>query len=74
MPSFMKWLILGWSGVVVLLWAFLSIRQWASNLILFESREDLLGFMGVVFLTWIVPISVFAFFAFLAQSSKKGDK
>ncbi len=71
MPSFLRWLILGWSGVVVFLWAFLSFRQWQSNLVLFESREDLLGFLGVVFLTWIVPVAVFAFSAFLAQSAKK---
>jgi len=70
MPSFMKWLILGWSGVVVLLWSFLSFRQWQSDLALFQGREDLVGFMAVVFLTWIAPIAVFAFFAFLSRSSK----
>lgn len=72
MASFMKWLILGWSGVVVLLWAFLSFRQWRSDLVLFDSREDLFGFMAIVFLTWIAPIAVFAFFAFLGRSSKNG--
>lgn len=70
MASFMKWLILGWSLVVVLLWAFLSFRQWLTNQALFPSSEDLWGFMGVVFLTWIIPVAVFAFFAFLARSSK----
>jgi hypothetical protein len=70
MASFMKWLILGWSLVVVLLWAFLSFRQWLGGQALFPRSEDLWGFMGVVFLCWIVPIAVFAFFAFLARSSK----
>jgi len=70
MASFMKWLILGWSLVVVLLWAFLSFRQLLTDQALFPSREDLWGFMGVVFLSWIIPIAVFAFFAFLARSSK----
>jgi hypothetical protein len=70
MASFMKWLIVGWSMVVVFLWAFLSFRQWQSDRALFAAQEDLAGFMGVLFLTWIVPIAVFAFFAFLARSSK----
>jgi len=70
MASFMKWLILGWSLVVVLLWAFLSFRQWQAEQTLFGSREDLFGFMGVVFLTWIAPVMVFAFFAFLARLKK----
>ncbi len=70
MACFMKWLVLGWSMVVVLLWAFLSFRQWLSDQALFPTVEDLWGFMGVVFLTWIIPIAVFAFFAFLARSSK----
>jgi hypothetical protein len=70
MASFMKWLILGWSIVVVLLWTFLSFRQWQSDQPLFTGREDLVGFMGVVFLTWVVPIAIFAFFAFLARPSK----
>ncbi len=70
MASFLKWLILGWSMVVVLLWAFLSFRQWQSDQALFDSREDLFGFMGIVFLTWIIPIGIFAFFSFLARSSK----
>ena len=70
MASFMKWLILGWSLVVVLLWAFLSLRQVQSDQPLFPSIEDLWGFMGVVFLTWIIPVAVFAFFAYLARSSK----
>ena len=70
MASFMKWLILGWSMVVVLLWAFLSFRQGQLDQPLFPGREDLIGFMGVVFLTWFIPVAVFAFFAFLARSSK----
>ena len=70
MASLMKWLVLGWSMVVVLLWAFLSFRQWRSDQALFPTAEDLWGFMGIVFFTWIVPIAVFAFFAFLARSSK----
>lgn len=70
MAPFMKWLILGWSLVVVLLWAFLSFRQWLSDQALFPSSDDLWGFMGVVFLTWIIPVAVFAFFAFLARSPK----
>ena len=67
MPVFLRWLILGWSLVVVLLWAFLSFRQVQTEQALFPSQEDLVGFMGVVFLTWIVPVGVFAFFAFLAR-------
>ncbi len=71
MSSLMKWLILGWSLVVVLLWAFLSFRQVLTDQALFPEREDLWGFMGVVFITWIVPIIAFAFFAYLARSSKQ---
>ncbi|MBM4331593.1 MAG: hypothetical protein FJ117_10285 [Deltaproteobacteria bacterium] len=71
MASLMKWLIMGWSMVVVLLWAFLSFRQWQSDQALFGNREDLVGFMGIVFLTWIVPIAIFAFFAFLDRGTKK---
>jgi hypothetical protein len=42
---------------------------------LFYSREDVWGFMGIVFLTWIIPIAIFAFFGYLAYSSKsKQDK
>ena len=67
----LKWLILGWSLVVVLLWGFLSFRQWQSGEALFAAREDLLGFMALVFLTWLVPIAVFAFFAFLARPRKE---
>jgi hypothetical protein len=63
----LKWLILGWSLVVVLLWGFLSFRQWQSGEALFASHDDLIGFMAMVFLTWFVPIAVFAFFAFLAK-------
>ena len=63
----LKWLILGWSLVVVLLWGFLSFRQWQSGEALFAAGEDLLGFMALVFLTWLAPIAVFAFFAFLAK-------
>jgi hypothetical protein len=63
----LKWLILGWSLVVVLLWGFLSFRQWQGGEVLFAGRDDLLGFMALVFLTWFVPIAVFAFFAFLAK-------
>jgi len=70
MASFMKWLVLGWSMVVILLWAFLSFRQWVGGQPLFFSREDVWGFMGIVFLTWIIPIATFAFFAFLAHSSR----
>jgi len=70
MASFVKWLILGWSLVVVGLWGFLSFRQWLTGQALFSSSEDLWGFMVVVFLSWIIPIAVFAFFAFLARSSK----
>ena len=70
MASFMKWLILGWSMVVILLWVFLSLRQSQSDQALFVNREDVFGFMGVVFLTWIIPIGIFAFFAYLARSSK----
>lgn len=71
MASLMKWLIMGWSMVVVLLWTFLSFRQWQSDQALFGNREDLVGFMGIVFLTWIVPIAIFAFFAFLDRGTKK---
>jgi hypothetical protein len=70
MVSFMKWLVVGWSMVIVLLWSFLSFRQWRSGQALFPTIADLWGFMGVVFLTWIIPLAVFAFFAFLARSSK----
>jgi len=70
MASLMKWLILGWSMVVVLLWAFLSFRQWQGDQVLFGNREDLWGFMGIVFLTWIIPIAIFAFFAYLAKETK----
>ncbi|KPK88000.1 MAG: hypothetical protein AMJ94_16080 [Deltaproteobacteria bacterium SM23_61] len=69
MASLMKWLILGWSLVVVLLWAYLAFRQRYSDQAIFYTYEDVWGFMGVVFLTWIIPIATFAFFAFLAQSS-----
>jgi hypothetical protein len=75
MAVFMKWLVLGWSLVVVVLWAFLSFRQWVGDQPLFYSREDVSGFMGIVFLTWIIPIAFFAFFGYLAYSSKsKQDK
>ena len=67
----LKWLILGWSLVVVLLWGFLSFRQWQSGEALFSSGEDLIGFMALVLLTWLIPIAVFAFFAFLAKSKKQ---
>ncbi len=70
MASLIKWLILGWSLVVVLLWAFLAFRQRFSEQAIFYSYEDVWGFMGVVFLTWLIPICVFVFFAFLARSSK----
>jgi hypothetical protein len=70
MASLMKWLILGWSLVVVLLWAFLTFRQRFSEQAIFYAYEDVWGFMGVVFLTWVIPVAVFAFFAFLAHSSK----
>lgn len=70
MPSLMKWLILGWSLVVVLLWAFLAFRQRYSDQAIFYTHEDVWGFMGVVFLTWIIPVATFAFFAFLAHSSR----
>jgi len=63
----LKWLILGWSLVVVLLWGFLSFRQWQSGEALFDSHDGLIGFMAMVFLTWFVPIAVLAFFAFLAK-------
>jgi len=66
----LKWLILGWSLVVVLLWGFLSFRQWQSGEALFASQEDLMGFMILVFLTWLIPVVVFAFFAFLARTKK----
>ena len=68
--SLMKWLILGWSLVIVLLWGFLSLRQWQTGEALFPSRDDLMGFMAMVFLTWLIPVAVFAFFAFLARSKK----
>jgi hypothetical protein len=75
MAAFMKWLVLGWSLVVVILWAFLSFRQWVGDQPLFHGREDVWGFMGIVFLTWIIPIAFFAFFGYLAYSSKsKQDK
>jgi hypothetical protein len=70
MAAFMKWLVLGWSLVVAVLWAFLSFRQWVGDQPLFFSREDVWGFMGIVFLTWIIPIAIFAFFGYLAYSSK----
>jgi hypothetical protein len=70
MHLLLKWLILGWSLVVVLLWGFLSFRQWQSGEALFASGEDLFGFMALVFLTWLVPVAVFAFFAFLAKPKK----
>jgi hypothetical protein len=66
-----KWLILGWSLVVVLLWGFLSFRQWQTGEALFAGSEDLIGFMAMVFLTWFVPVAVLAFFAFLAGAVKK---
>jgi hypothetical protein len=73
-PSFMaplmKWLILGWSLVVVLLWSFLAFRQRYSDQSIFYTYEDVWGFMGVVFLTWIIPVATFAFFALLARSSR----
>jgi hypothetical protein len=71
MSSLMKWLILGWSLVVVLLWAFLSFKQRFGEEALFGAREDVLGFMTMVFLTWIIPIAVFAFFAFLGGHAEK---
>ncbi len=67
----LKWLILGWSLVVVLLWAFLSFRQWQTGEALFAGGEDLIGFMAMVFLTWLVPIAVLAFFAFLARPKRE---
>jgi hypothetical protein len=67
----LKWLILGWSLVVVLLWGFLSFRQWQTGEALFAGREELIGFMAMVFLTWLVPIAVFAFFALLARPGKE---
>jgi hypothetical protein len=70
MAAFMKWLVLGWSMVVFLLWAFLSFRQWVGDQPLFADRENVWGFMGVVFLTWIIPVALFAFFGYLAHSSK----
>jgi len=70
MASLMKWLILGWSLVVVLMWAFLAFRQRFSEQAIFYTSEDVWGFMGVVFLTWLIPVAVFAFFAFLTHSSK----
>ena len=66
----LKWLILGWSLVVVLLWGFLSFRQWQTGEVLFAGGEDLVGFMALVFLTWLVPVSVFSFFAILARPRK----
>jgi len=69
-PRLLKWLVVGWSLVVALLWSFLSFRQWQSGEALFASREDLMGFMFLVFLTWLVPIAVFSFFAFLARTKK----
>ncbi len=70
MASFMKWLIVGWSFVIVLLWAFLSFRQLITGQALFPSSDDLWGFMGIVFLSWIIPVVVFGLFAFFARSSK----
>ncbi len=70
MAPLMKWLILGWSLVVVLLWAFLASRQRFSDQAIFCSSEDLWGFMAIVFLTWVIPIATFAFFVFLLRSSK----
>jgi putative exporter of polyketide antibiotics len=67
----LKWLILGWSLVVVLLWGFLSFRQWQSGEALFPGSDDLIGFMAMVFLTWLVPIAVFAFFMFLGKPKKE---
>ena len=66
----LKWLILGWSLVVVLLWGFLSFRQWQTGEVLFAGGEDLVGFMALVFLTWLLPIAVFSFFAILARPKK----
>ncbi len=66
----LKWLVVGWSLVIVLLWGFLSFRQWQSGDALFASQEDLMGFMALVFLTWFIPVAVFAFFAFLAKPKK----
>lgn len=66
----LKWLVVGWSLVVVLLWGFLSFRQWQSGEALFAGQEDLMGFMVLVFLTWLIPVAVFAFFAFLARPKK----
>ncbi len=71
MALLMKWLIVGWSLVVVLLWAFLSFKQRLGEEPLFGTREDVLGFMSMVFLTWIIPIAVFAFFVFLAAHTQK---
>lgn len=70
MASFMKWLIVGWSLVTVLLWSFLSFRQLMTGQALFPSSDDLWGFMGIVFLSWIIPVAVFGLFAFFARSSK----
>ena len=56
---------------MVLLWGFLSFRQWQTGEALFPGREDLVGFMAMVFLTWFIPIAVFAFFAFLARPRKE---
>lgn len=72
MASLMKWLILGWSLVVVLLWAFLAFRQRFSEQAIFYTFEDVWGFRRAVFLTWLIPIVAFAFFSFLAESSKSG--
>ena len=66
----LKWLILAWSLVVVALWGFLSFRQWQTGEALFAEGEDLIGFMALVFLTWLVPIAVFSFFAILARPKK----
>ncbi len=71
MSALMKWLIVGWSMVVVLLWGFLSFKQRFGDEALFGTREDVLGFMVMVFLTWVIPIAVFAFFAFLAGQAEK---
>ncbi len=74
MASYLKWLIVGWSLVIVLLWSFLSFRQLMTGQALFPSSDDLWGFMGIVFLSGIVPVAVFGLVAVFARSSNSNGR
>jgi hypothetical protein len=60
------WLVLrGRSALGV---SFLS--SMADREALFPSQDDLMGLMAMVFLTWLIPVAVFAFFTILARPKK----